>query len=268
MRLGSLYSLRQGRAFACALLALILLAAVNRHRLYDLGDWVRQTHPGSYQYEVEKDSMPTDEELNCLYNSMGPTDDIKLITNHAHFIFGLSNPYEDRSAGLFDFLAFLAVRSAIVGLKASRIFLYYTYLADPSSSKPNQDPFSNPWINRLKDNITLVYYAPAEIGRLKDVSGAQKAACIADVLRLEILSRQGGIYLDIDAFALRPFTNLLQSPRDIIIGQKGGNRAGLCNAIMVARAGSSFIDRWIAEYKHIDFKRERNISKGVADAEA
>ncbi|KAI0966314.1 hypothetical protein F4678DRAFT_449843 [Xylaria arbuscula] len=260
MCLGSLYSLRRWRAYPFALLVLILVVAVNWRRLYDLGDWMRQTHPGSYQYEVEKDFMATDEELNCLYNMTAPIDthDIKPIPNHAHFIFGLSNPYEERNAGSFGFLAFLAVRSATVGLQASRIFLHYTYLAEPASPEPNKDPFCNPWINLLKNDIILVYHSPSEIKTLKDVSGARKAAHISDVLRLKILREHGGIYLDIDAFALRPFTSLLQTPRDIVMGHEGANRAGLCNAIMVARAGSSFIDHWISEYKHIDFKKEWN----------
>ncbi|KAI3343182.1 nucleotide-diphospho-sugar transferase [Ustulina deusta] len=244
MRFDNLHLLlRRRRTYIFALLVFTLVAvAADWRYFYNVGDWVRQTRPGSYQYEVEKDFVPTDDELDCLYGKTAPIDphSIEPIPNHAHFIFGLTNPYKRGNAGSFDFLAFLAVQSAIVGLQASRVFLHYTYLADPPSPDPNKDPFSNPWVDRLKNNITL------------------KAAHISDVLRLKILSEQGGIYLDIDAFALRPFTNLLKSPRDIIMGYEGGNRAGLCNAIMVARAGSSFIDRWIAQYNHIDFSKEWN----------
>lgn len=120
------------------------------------------------------------------------------------------------------------------------------------------DPYTNPWIYRLKENVTLVYHPPEEIGKLKDSSGAQKPAHISDILRLLILKEQGGIYLDIDAFALRPFTNVLDSPPGMVMGHEGGNRAGLCNAIMVARADSPFINRWIAEYEDADLSKEWN----------
>ncbi|KAI1120940.1 glycosyltransferase family 32 protein [Nemania abortiva] len=250
---------RRRRTSFIALLVFVLLVAVNWRYFYNLGDRVRQTRPGSYQYEVEKDIVPTDDELDCLYGKTAPINDhsIERIPNNAHFIFGLSNPY-DGDTGSFDFLAFLAVRSAVVGLQASRIFLHYTYLANPPSPEPNKNPFSNPWVNRLKDKLTLVYHPPEESNKIKDKSGARKAAHIADVLRLQILSEQGGIYLDMDAFTLRPFTNILNSPRDIFMGHEGGNRAGMANAIIVARAGSTFIDRWIAEYDHIDFEKEWN----------
>jgi hypothetical protein len=42
------------------------------------------------------------------------------------------------------------------------------------------------------------------------------------------------------------------------MGHEGGNRGGLCNAILVARKNSSFIDRWNAEYNNVDLSREWN----------
>ncbi|KAI0145073.1 glycosyltransferase family 32 protein [Xylariaceae sp. FL1272] len=259
MRLES-FMRRRRRTLIATLLVFSFIAAFEWRYFYDLGDWVRQTRPYSYQYEVQKEFTPTQEELDCLHGVTPATkSNIDPIPNHVHFIFGLANPYEKRNAGTFDFLAFLAVRSASVGIKAERVFLHYTYLADPPSPEPNKDPYSNPWVSRLKENITLVYHSPEEIDALKDRAEANwQAAHVSDVLRLKILSEQGGIYLDIDAFGLRPFTDVLKSPRDMIMGHEGGNRAGLCNAIMVARAGSSFIERWTAAYDSVDLTREWN----------
>ncbi|KAI0595307.1 hypothetical protein F4775DRAFT_569792 [Biscogniauxia sp. FL1348] len=255
-------SLRRRRFYYVPLVfAAILLGPYIVPWVIALGDRVRQTHPFSYQWQVQQDFVATKDELDCLYGRT-PNDastDIEPIPNHVHFIFGLSNPFQKPGAGTFDFLCYLALRSAVVGMKADKIFLHYTYLADPPSPEPNANPLSNPWIYRLKDDITLVYHSPEEMAALKSSPGAVwQAAHVSDILRLKLLQEQGGIYLDIDAFGLRPFTDLLKSPRDMIMGHEGGNRAGLCNAIMVARKNSSFIDRWMAEYAGTDLSKEWN----------
>ncbi|KAI0396990.1 hypothetical protein F5Y17DRAFT_416788 [Xylariaceae sp. FL0594] len=233
------------------------------HVLYNIGDWARQTSPLSYQYWVQRDFVSTKSELDCLYGRTTSTTtesiDPPEIPNHVHFIFGLANPYDNPRAGTFDFIAYLAVRSAIVGMRADNISLHYTYLADPPAPEPNTNPLSNPWVNRLKDDITLVYHSPEEMDTLKSEPGAHwHPAHVSDILRLRLLQERGGIYLDLDAFGLRPFTDLLRSPRDMVMGHEGGNRGGLCNAIMVARKNSTFIERWTREYNNADLSREWN----------
>ncbi|KAI0532589.1 hypothetical protein GGR58DRAFT_489650 [Xylaria digitata] len=265
--------LRPRRSSAILLIVLIvLLAPYIWPFLYSFGDWARQTNPWSEQYRVQQDFVSTQDELDCLYGRTPPitittttsesridTGITELIPNHVHFIFGLSNPYNDPSVGTFNFISYLAVRSAIVGMRAENVSLHYTYLADPPAREPNENPFSNRWIHQLKDDINLVYHSPQEMEALKNEPGAHwQAAHVSDVLRLKLLREQGGIYLDIDAFGLRPFTDLLRSPRDIIMGHEGGNRGGLCNAIMVARKNSTFIDRWAAEYNNVDLSHEWN----------
>lgn len=66
---------------------------------------------------------------------------------------------------------------------------------------------------------------------------------------MEILSREGGIYLDTDVYVLKSFTDLLNSPRDILLGHEGGNRYGLCNAVIVSRPGSRFMEIWRESYE-------------------
>ncbi|KAI0428716.1 hypothetical protein F5Y09DRAFT_312338 [Xylaria sp. FL1042] len=253
------------------IIVVVLLAPYLWPFVYDFGDWARQTNPWSEQYRVQQDFVSTRDELDCLYGRTStlattnePPVETELIPNHVHFIFGLSNPYDDPHVGTFNFISYLAVRSAIVGMRADHVSLHYTYLADPPAPEPNKDPFSNPWVHRLKDDITLVYHSPEEMEALKNEPGAHwQVAHISDILRLKLLQEQGGIYMDIDAFALRPFTDLLRSPRDIIMGHEGGNRGGLCNAIMVARKNSTFIDRWAAEYNNVDLSREWNFHSVV-----
>ncbi|KAI8949254.1 hypothetical protein F4801DRAFT_553970 [Xylaria longipes] len=257
--------LRRRRSSVIVLVILaVLLAPYIGPLLYTFGDWIRQTNPWSEQYQVQQDFVSTKDELDCLFGrtrpaTTTPPTEMELIPNHVHFIFGLSNPYVDPRVGTFNFISYLAVRSAVVGMRAENISLHYTYLADPPAPEPNKNPFSNRWVDRLKDDITLVYHSPEEMAALTNQPGVHwQAAHVSDILRLKLLREQGGIYLDIDAFGLRPFTDLLRSPRDIIMGHEGGNRAGLCNAIMVARKNSTFIDHWVAEYNHVDLSHEWN----------
>ncbi|KAK7966253.1 glycosyltransferase sugar-binding domain-containing protein [Apiospora aurea] len=234
-------------------------------QIYQLGDRVRQTGPWSTQYQLEQKSVPTTDELDCLHGSLpqlkgdefSPADPIP---NRVHFIYGLSNPYNKTGAGRFDFLCYLAVRSAILGLKADKVFLHYTYISEPPSPDPNADPRTNPWIKRLQHDIELVHHTPAELAGLKSRPEAVwQAAHISDILRLKLLQSQGGIYLDMDAFGLQPWTEtLLKSPRGVVLGHEGGNRQGLCNAIMAGHANGTFLQRWLDAYDGVDLSREWN----------
>lgn len=258
--------LRRRQVFYLISLVFLLSLCIpsTRSSIKQFGDRVRQTLPFTDQWKIQQEFVPTQHELDCLYgrtpkSNTGSSNSIEPIPNHVHFIFGLSNPYYKPSVGTFDFLCYLAVRSAIVGMKAEKVFIHYTYLADPPSPEPNASPLSNPWIYRLKDDVELVHHTPEEMEGLKSSPEATwQVAHVSDILRLKILQKQGGIYLDSDAFGFRPFTNLLKSSRDIILGHEGGNRGGLCNAIMVARKGSAFIDRWLKEYKGADLSKEWN----------
>ena len=92
---------------------------------------------------------------------------------------------------------------------------------------------------------------------------------MSDTLRLQILLEEGGIYLDIDVFAFKSFAPLLQSraaaaaaadgqqgQRDTILGYEGGNRWGLCNAVIVAAPNATFIRRWLDTYENVDLEKE------------
>src|SRR6201999_3240379 len=70
-------------------------------------------------------------------------------------------------------------------------------------------------------------------------------AHLADIIRLDVLLKDGGIYLDSDVFALHSFSTLRHSPLDVILGNEGGNRNGLCNAVILSRPNATFIRRWI-----------------------
>ncbi|KAK3945505.1 hypothetical protein QBC46DRAFT_370859 [Diplogelasinospora grovesii] len=249
--------------------ALVLLYLLFPY-LYHFGDYVRQTNPFSGQKYIEQAFVANETELACLRGHQtipgddrrddpeessfggGPPSDP--IPNVVHFIYGLKNPLYHPDAGRFDFLSYLAVRSAVVSLKPKAIYLHYTYLSDPPSPDTNADPMTNPWVRRLAKDITLVHHQPPS------GESSTQYAHLSDTMRLQFLLEQGGIYLDIDAFALRSFDKLLRVPRphDVVLGAEGGNRWGLCNAVIAARANSTFVARWLASYDDVDLSREWN----------
>ncbi|KAK1759603.1 hypothetical protein QBC47DRAFT_111642 [Echria macrotheca] len=245
-----------------ALVSALALAYVFFPQLYTSIDYVRQTNPFSGQKYIEQAFVASDSELACLHGVSLPSDGqthhthdstADPIPNVVHFIYGLKNPLTDPGAGRFDFLNYLAVRSAIVSLKPDAIYLHYTYISEPPSPDASADPMTNPWVKRLSPHIKLVHHPPAP-------DNGTQYAHLSDTMRLQFLLEDGGIYFDIDAFALRPFDRILAAPQphDVVLGHEGGNRWGLCNAIIAARANSSFVARWLRSYEHVDFGREWN----------
>ncbi|KAI9322299.1 hypothetical protein BX666DRAFT_1829521, partial [Dichotomocladium elegans] len=74
----------------------------------------------------------------------------------------------------------------------------------------------------------------------------------ADVVRLEALLEFGGIYFDLDLFALKPIDHLLDE--EFVMGQEGiGGSSGLCNAMMMARPNARFLQRYYATYATFDY---------------
>jgi len=73
----------------------------------------------------------------------------------------------------------------------------------------------------------------------------------ADVIRLEMLRRFGGIYLDLDVISINTLEPLLAN--EFVMGIEPGT--GLCNAVILARPGATFIERWQDRYRSFDGRR-------------
>ncbi|KAJ6191056.1 hypothetical protein N7519_001077 [Penicillium mononematosum] len=139
-----------------------------------------------------------------------------------------------------SFVGYLAMRAALVSLQPDRLNLHYTDLND-----------DNEWLRKLHANITLVHH-DLEQEYPKQVEENWYLAHISDVMRLDILHRDGGIYLDTDIIALQPFDDLLHSPKDTVLGNEGRGRFGLCNGIILGRKGAAFMNRWKESYSSFE----------------
>ena len=70
----------------------------------------------------------------------------------------------------------------------------------------------------------------------------------SDVIRLQVLIQEGGIYADTDVIFVKPFTDLLNN--DFVMGQQGVNGSeGLCPATMLGIKDSKFAKQWLAGFK-------------------
>ncbi|KAJ5238454.1 hypothetical protein N7468_003073 [Penicillium chermesinum] len=168
----------------------------------------------------------THEEHRCI-NS--PPPPLNPIPNVVHLIW-LDN--HD-----LTFMNYLTIRSALISLAPEKIVLHHTSLNT-----------NNKWFLKLKDHLTLVKH---NINREypQQVEENWQTNHISDILRLDILQQQGGIYLDMDVISLQPFAPLLHSEEDVVLGNAGGNRHGLGNGIILGRSGSIFIKHWRDRYK-------------------
>ena len=81
---------------------------------------------------------------------------------------------------------------------------------------------------------------PTHIGKKKITHTAHKA----DKIRMDVLSKKGGVYMDIDTISIRPYKKLLNN--EIVLGKEVD---GICNAIMLTKSNSKFLSIWIQNYE-------------------
>jgi hypothetical protein len=144
-----------------------------------------------------------------------------------HYCFGFSEDFGGKPWGLVHYVC---AKSAVEQIKPEKAFIYFEY--EPGGV----------WWELTKSILQPVQiYSPREIfgKRLNHVAHR------ADVLRLQILLRHGGIYLDADVFVHRGFDKLLGY--SAVLGQQDGKR--LCNAVILAEPNASFLQRWYDEYR-------------------
>lgn len=155
-----------------------------------------------------------------------------MIPNIFHFIFGLEKDFGGKP---FSVAHYLSIKSVATVNRPDRIFLYYKY--EPSGY----------WWDKAKKLVELVQISvPRKIFGNKLHHFAHKT----DVLRLLILNKFGGVYLDLDTLFIRPITPLLNY--DCVMAQENyrGNIQGLCNAVILASSNNTFIQYWLSTYKY------------------
>ncbi len=145
-----------------------------------------------------------------------------------HFIYVGGRP--------FSFIHYLAVLTAWKVNRPECMYMHYT-----------EEP-TGIWWERARKYLAMNRVAP-----VKEIYGnpVKYPAHQADVIRMEVLKRYGGVYLDLDVICINPLDPLME--RDFVMGMESGT--GLCNAVIMARPGAEFLRRWQSSY--VSFNGER-----------
>ena len=162
------------------------------------------------------------------------------IPDHFHFVFGLKPQTEP-----FHIAWYLCLRSCQVVQNPSRISFYYF-----------NEPYGE-WWERIKSSLDLVklnsdgsvfdtsLYRTHDEGKFIEMAGLQYAHQ-SDYIRLQILSKYGGIYADIDTLFVRPYPETYFS-YPCVMGREevDSNPPTLCNALIMAEPNSVFVTAWL-----------------------
>ncbi|MGN6495648.1 MAG: glycosyltransferase [Agriterribacter sp.] len=153
------------------------------------------------------------------------------IPNILHFIYGLEKDFGNKP---FSLAHYLAIKSACVVNRPEKIFFYYKYL-----------PSGTWWDQTLEMIEPIQISVPIQIFGNKLCHFAHKA----DVLRLLILFKFGGIYMDIDTISIKSLQPLRIHQCVMAEETLSGEVVGLCNAVILASKGNAFLKCWLSSYQ-------------------
>lgn len=148
-----------------------------------------------------------------------------MIPNVVHFIY----PVWPRTRPL-SYVNYMAVKMAIAVQKPDKVKFWI-----------NKDPAPSVWWDKIKEMVDVVYTPMDGVYRNVNIEWPQLQS---DVTRLEILQREGGIYLDTDMLLLRPLDTFLRHNEEFIMGAEPGYTSA-CNALMIAEPNARVIKLWL-----------------------
>ena len=105
---------------------------------------------------------------------------------------------------------------------------------------------SGHWWDLTKPMVKLEFVEPpVEIFGKPIIQQAHKS----DVIRLQVLLDEGGVYADTDTIFVKPYTDLLNNK--VVMGQQGiDGSEGLCPAIILSEPNSTFLTRWLMGFEY------------------
>lgn len=158
-----------------------------------------------------------------------------MIPRLAHFVFGL-RPQEEP----FHLLHYLAIESCRRVVQPDHIILHVGEL-----------PYGIYWdLVRPMVELERIEKVPGlDARRVDDDVEPYRYAHHADVVRLDVLRRHGGLYADIDTLFHAPLADELWE-HEAVIGREapvaygGTSEASMSNALVLAAPGAWFVETW------------------------
>jgi hypothetical protein len=128
---------------------------------------------------------------------------------------------------------YLSVKSAYIRSGVDKIYFWV-----------DKEPEGLYW-EKTKPMVDVICIQPPEEIFGKPIT---QQAHKSDVIRLQVLIEQGGIYADTDTIFVKPFTPLLNNK--FVLGQQNINGSeGLCPAVILSEPNSIFGQNWLAGFK-------------------
>lgn len=157
-----------------------------------------------------------------------------MIPKIIHFIYGLDEHSSDIP---FSYFHYVSIRSAKVINPDCEVVMHYQF-----------EPPNNEWWEKSKNYMKMdrLSSTPEFIHGKKVKYHAHKA----DLLRVEILLAEGGIYLDADTLCVKPFEPLMVNPFTMGMEIYEGQITGLCNAVIISEKDHEFLRLWKEEFVH------------------
>jgi hypothetical protein len=188
-----------------------------------------------------------------LKEAQNPVDPITTVPKIVHFVYGLGKASPTDPVP-FSITQYLAIKSALDVINADRVHLWMR----------NTPPLENKWWSLILElgkrraqerglpaNSSLItMHSTRDVTKVfgkEVVHHAHKS----DIIRLEALLTYGGIYLDMDVVAVKPFDKLLEVPCTMGLEQLETNKNphGLCNAVIVCHRSSPWLTEWYNAYR-------------------
>lgn len=153
---------------------------------------------------------------------------------------------------VFSYLQWLSIASGVHRISPRRTLAHMIQGTVPS-------PGENFWWDEV---VRLPGFEVLEIPDFDEVFGnpVHDISHKADVIRMRALREHGGVYIDTDVLVLRDFKELMTGREEMVLGveQAHGSMVrpveveGLCNAVIVAKKGASFLERWWQTYRQFN----------------
>jgi hypothetical protein len=133
----------------------------------------------------------------------------------------------------FSLVSYLAICSAATVNRPDEVVLYYERMP------------SGRWWELARPHVT--HLVPVDPVQFVGSARLEHPAHQADVIRLERLLADGGVYLDLDVLCVRPFDPLRNEK--CVLGREGVDTGGrVCNGVILAEPGSHFLKEWLAGF--------------------
>jgi len=169
--------------------------------------------------------------LKNLYQLYKIDEEIEMneIPNIIHYIFGLEEQTQP-----FPFMYYLSILSNIKINKPHFIYFHYQYL-----------PYGD-WWDKIKDNLILNYISISTLFWKK--KPILKTAHKADKIRMDMLYKYGGIYMDIDTISYSSYKKYLKHDFVIGIQEVQNEKTFYGNAILMSKPKSIYLLTWMDYY--------------------